>query len=319
MNGILQLKPMVNLHPYLADGEIVAFNVGPDGYVYLVIALKPLDYAIEQPGWATFAKTVPDQPQKYRVVALSGDQPVLNVVIGEEQFNIHHVQPLGDELLLVCARSYYKGPNDFEKNGRVYTRDGKFVRSMLLGDGIQSVQTTSDGVIWTSFFDEGVFGNFGWQEPIGASGLVAWDSQGNKLYEFQPPEGLDSICDCYALNVESDDDVWCYYYTEFPLVHLHRNRIESFWKMPVGGSDAFAISAGRALFRGGYKESDSYYFFSLETNGQVRQTAKIQLQDSRGDNLVAERAVGRANAIHLISSGYLYRIDLRSIVPEDEG
>ena len=319
MNRVLQIKPIADLHPFLADGEIVAFNVGPDGYVYFVTALKPLDYTIEQPGWATFAKTVPDQLQKYRVVALSGDQPVLNVIIEQEQFNIHEVQPLGNDLLLVCARSYYKGPNNFEKNGRVYTRDGKFIRSMLLGDGIQSVQATSDGVIWTSFFDEGVFGNFGWEDPIGVSGLVAWDSEGNKLYEFQPPEGLDSICDCYALNVESEDDVWFYYYTEFPLVHLHHNRVESFWEMPIGGSDAFAISAGKAMFRGGYKERDSYYLFSLGPDNQVGQTAKVQLQDNRGNNLVAERAVGRANAIHLISGGFLYRIDLQFTVLAGEG
>ncbi|HEX4591230.1 MAG TPA: hypothetical protein VH120_14940, partial [Gemmataceae bacterium] len=229
---------------------------------YLVVALKPLDYRIESSDGPSFVKTVPEQPQEYRVLGLSGSQTAIDVAIERERFNIHDIQPLPDELLLVCARSYYKGPDNSEKNGRVYTRDGKFAREILLGDGIQSVQATSKGVIWTSYFDEGVFGN-GWQSPIGASGLVAWDSAGNKLYEFQPRDGLDSICDCYALNVESEEDVWLYYYTEFPLVRLRRREIESVWEMPLRGSGAFAVSAGHVLFRGGYEDPDTYQLFSL--------------------------------------------------------
>ena len=103
---------------------------------YLVVALKPLDYRLEQPGWASFAKTVPERPQRYRVVAVSGSETVLDVAIEGERFTIHDVQPLPNELLHACARSFYKGPDDFEKNGRIYTRDGEFLREILLGDGI---------------------------------------------------------------------------------------------------------------------------------------------------------------------------------------
>ena len=284
--------------------------------VYLVVALQPLDYRIEQPGWASFAKTVPKQPQRYRVVGLSGREPVVDLLIEGERFNIHDVQPLGDELLLVCVRSNYEGPDDFEKNGRVYTRDGKFAREILLGDGIQLVQATSGGVIWTSYFDEGVFGNYGWQTPVGASGLVAWDPGGIKLYEFQPSKGLDSICDCYALNVESEEDVWLYYYTEFPLVRLRRREIESVWKMPLGGSSALAISAGHALFRGGYKDRDTYQLFSLGRRGKPELLAKIDLRDKSGRKLVAGRVVGRADAIHLVSDGFLYRVDVQTALSE---
>lgn len=38
-----------------------------------------------------------------------------------------------------------------------------------------------DGRIVTSYFDEGIFGNFGWDQPLGASGLVVWDEQGRVL------------------------------------------------------------------------------------------------------------------------------------------
>jgi hypothetical protein len=314
MKRSIDLSPVVSLAPFIGDGELVAFNVGPDGVVYLVVALRPLDYRIEQPGGASFAKTVPEYPQKYRVVGLSGGRPVFDVVIEGERFNIHDVQPLVDELLLVCARSHYKGPDDFEKYGRVYTRDGKFAREILLGDGIQSAQATSGGVIWTSYFDEGVFGNFGWQTPVGVSGLVAWDADGNKVYAFEPSKGLGSISDCYALNVASEKDVWFYYYTDFPLVRLHDRKIQAIWRMPLGGSGAFAVSSGYALFRGGYRDRDTYQLFALGKNEKPALLAKVELRNENGNKLVANRVVGRADSIHLVSDGVLYRVDVQTVV-----
>ncbi|KAM3100860.1 hypothetical protein ACKFKG_00125 [Phormidesmis sp. 146-35] len=213
----------------------------------------------------------------------------------------------------MCARSHYKGPNNFEKNGRVYSFSGEFKREILLGDGIQSVQATSDGIIWTSFFDEGVFGNFGWNEPVGSSGLTAWDSAGNKIYDFEPTDDLDSICDCYALNVESDTDVWLYYYTEFPLVHLRHQKIQSVWNMPIEGSNSFAVFDNCALFRGEYGDQDTYHLFSLNKNGKVKRLQQFQLTDERGQKIVAERVVGRGSSLYILSHGSIYRIDVSSV------
>ena len=63
-------------------------------------------------------------------------------------------------------------------------------------------------------------------------------------YEFQPEGELNWICDCYALNVASEQDVWLHYYTQFPLVLLHDRKIRSAWQMPVRGSDAFPGGGG---------------------------------------------------------------------------
>jgi hypothetical protein len=315
MKRTLHISPVASLTPLIGDGELVAFNVGPDGVVYIVVALNPLDYRTTDASGASFAKTVPMRPQRYRVVGLSGTVPVLDVVIEEERFNIHDVQPLVDELLLVCARCRKRGRDDYDRNGRVYTRGGEFSREILLGDGNQSTQATSKGTIWTSFFDEGVGGNFGWRRnPVGAAGLVAWDPAGNKMYEFQPGSGLDSICDCYALNVQSEENVWLYYYTEFPLVHLHRRKIKSVWKMPVDGSDGFAVSARHALFRGGYGEHDTYRLFSLGPGGAVESVAKLELKDPKRGKIAADCMVGRGDTIHLLSDGFLYRVEVQAAV-----
>jgi hypothetical protein len=312
MKRCLRLSPILSLAPLIRDDKLVAFNVGPDGMVYLVVALKPLDYRWS--GWASFAKTVPSQPQFYRVIGLDGPQVVLNVAIEGERFNIHDVQPLPNGLLLVCAHSYYRGWDDFDHNGRVYTQGGQFVREMLLGDGIESVQATSTGAIWTSYCDEGVFGNYGWKQPVGQSGLVAWNTAGEKLYEFRPGGTLGAICDCYALNVETENDVWLYYYTEFPLVHLRNRQIESSWEIPLAGSHAFAVSGEHVLFQGGYHDRDSFRVFRLGDRGKVTTLAEIELCDEDGEPLVAGFTVGRADAIHFISGDLLYRVDVRTVV-----
>jgi hypothetical protein len=310
LNRSLALTPVASLGPMVRDGTLVGFDVGPDGVTYFVVALRPLDYRTKTAVGPSFPKTVPAQPQTYRAVGLDGSRTVLDVVIEGEPFNISHMQPLGDELLLVCSRCCYRGPDDIEKNGRVYSRDGRFRREILLGDGINSVQTTARGVIWTSYFDEGVMGNFGWADPVGASGLVAWDRAGRKLYEFEPAAGLEAICDCYALNVASENDVWLCYYTDFPLVRLRDYKVDRVWKMPLRGSGAFAVAGDHALFRGDYRNPDTYHLFALPPQGKPRLAAKLDLRDPAGHKLVAQRITARGDSIHLVSNGSVYRIDV---------
>lgn len=308
----IKLSPVLSLVPFLGDGELVAFDVGPDGMMYLVIALKPLDYRRVSNGGASFAKTKPDQPQSYRVIGLHGATTIIDIVIMDEQFNVHFIQPLIDELLLVCARSRYVSSANKEKNGRIYSRTGKWKREILLGDGIQSVQTTSNGMIWTSYFDEGVFGNFGWDHPLGQSGLVAWNASGKKLYDFESTTGLDSICDCYALNVVSDTDTWLYYYTEFPLVHLHQQKVVGYWNMPVRGSNTFAIAEDLALFTGGYNHRDTYQLFQLGSHCKLQPIAEFKLLDQAGKKLTPERVVGRGDTIYLLCDSHVYLLDVQT-------
>lgn len=293
--------------------DVVAFNVGPTRDVYLVVALEPLDYRTANDGFATFAKVVPRVPQRYRVLSVHAGEVVLDLVIDHEPFNIHDIQPLGDDILLACSRSKYRGPNDFGRNGRVYSRTGQFVRELLLGDGIETIQTTRRGELWASYFDEGIFGNFGWKEPVGAAGLVAWNSLGQKVYEYEPTNSVDVISDCYALNVANDDDVWCCYYTEFPLVHLHKKRIASTWNVPVAGSHAFAVDADHALFAGGYKDQDSFRLLRLDSGGIATQIGQFELRDVDDQIVLPERTIGRGNSLYILSKNIIYEIALSEV------
>lgn len=295
MNQSLRLTPVHDLSALLNESNLAAVGIGHNGMIYLVVSS-------------------PGKDHQYRVVELSDSGPVIDFTVKNEPLDIHYIQPLLNDILLVCGRSEYRGADDFDKNGRIYSRSGKFKREMLLGDGIESVQTTSEGTIWTSFFDEGIFGNYGWNEPVGVSGLVAWDSSGNKIYEFHPSGKLESIDDCYALNVESKNNTWCYYYSSFCLVHLYSCNIKAYWEIPIKGSLAFAVFGGHALFQGGYKEHDSYYLLSLFPDGKAEIKGKFNVVDKDGEGLVSDFVVARADKIFIISKGKLYRIDLKELL-----
>jgi hypothetical protein len=303
-----------SLREVIGESNVVGFNVGPSGEVYLVLALEPLDYRTEDNGFATFPKTVPASPKRYRILALREGGIELDVVVDREQFNIHDIQPLADHLLLACSRSEYRGPNDFDLNGRVYSRDGMFIRGFLLGDGLEAIQATRRGELWASYFDEGIFGNFGWRDPVGAAGLVAWNEWGEKQYDFEAIGGLDSISDCYALNVATDEDVWCYYYTEFPLVHLHNKRIAATWNVPVTGSHAFAVAAGHALFAGSYKDRDTLQLIRLKPSSKATQVAQFELLGADNAPVKSERTIGRGESLYVLSNGILYEIALGDVL-----
>ncbi len=292
---------------YLQSGNMVAWGIGQQGDFHLALALKPMDNRMTATSGVSFPKVTSDALQNYRVISVSrGGELVLDTMIRDEALNFHLIQPLGNDLLLACARSRYRGPGDFDKNGRVYSRTGVLLREFLLGDGIQGMQTTDDGTIWTSFFDEGVFGNFGWDNPIGAHGLVAWDQQGKKVFELDSGEVTDPVVDCYALNVASADDICFYYYSAFSLVHINQGRVASQRKIPLRGSQAFAVTSEHALFYGGYNDPGTCHLFSLETEPKL--LATLDLCDSRGSRITAKNVEGRGAGLYVLSEkGLCYR------------
>lgn len=309
MTEQVTLEPRAVLEAEEGDAPVVAFNVGPDLRPYIVTACEPLDYRKTEAGGVTFAKVSPACPQKYRVISFEGSRVTLDLSLGPVLFNVHKVQPLSDGILLACSRSNRRSPQDFDLNAHVFDPDGRLLRSFLLGDGIENIQATSAGTLWTGYFDEGVFGNFGWgMEPVGASGLVAWSGEGERLYEFIPPPGLDSIVDCYAINVVSDEETWCYYYTEFALVQVRKLRAEAYWRVPISGSHVFAISGDYVLFGGGYDDdADTYTLFQLQSNDKVRLRHRFKLDIPTG---TPQRLVGRGDAIWMQSGRSIYRFSI---------
>lgn len=173
---------------HLEGTEVTDFFTARDGKVYLLM---------EQPS-ETQGKDWLSTPSTYTAVEIQLDwaeQRVLETTLfplGLLKFQFHYLRPAGDHFLLLGARCAYResGP---DQNAWIVSRDGAVLSRFCLGDGIQDCVVKKDGTIITSYFDEGVFGNYGWDEPLGACGLIAWTSEGTPLWKNEKY----SIYDCY--------------------------------------------------------------------------------------------------------------------------
>lgn len=289
-----------------ADWRLIAFNVGPDGALF-GLWVPRLDDRNDRDD-ASHTRTA-DGARRYRVVSQRDGVRTLDLIVDDAPMELHDAQPLGDDVLLVGGRCRRFANGDAEANGRIYGADGAFRRAIVLGDGIGTMQTARDGRIWTGYFDEGVIGNFGWTRPLGASGLVAWDADGTAQYRYSPPAGTDAIVDCYAINV-ADDAVWCYPYTDFPLVRIENGRETGVWRPDVRGSHGFAIGGGYALFGGGYGDYDRIRLIALREDGHCETLADFALEDERGRRLPGHHCVGRGQSLYLRSDEAIHRFDI---------
>ena len=217
-------------------------------------------------------------PSTYTAVEIQLDwaeQRVLETTLfplGLLKFQFHYLRPAGEHFLLLGARCAYR-ENGPDQNAWIVSRDGAVLSRFCLGDGIQDCVVKKDGTIITSYFDEGVFGNYGWDEPLGACGLIAWTSEGTPLWKNENY----SIYDCYAISLDEEENLWFYYYDEFRLVRT--NFKEDFvFELPIEGSGAFSVapSGNTFLFQGGYQQRDKFYFLTAHGDrlGQKQEAMK---------------------------------------------
>lgn len=283
MKNTYSLSPIVDLKEYCSKGEMRSVTVGYDGLLYMLIDTKEPDYL-------------------YLIYAFLGEQLVFNIEIRNEKYYICYIQPLlNDEVLLVGARACEWWPEEFQKNGRIYGKDGIFRREIHLGDAIRDVQVTGNGIIWASYFDEGYLG------------LAAWDLLGNQIYRFDPTDNLHSITDCYALNVTSNNDIWFYYYAQFCLVHLKSYKIQGMWDIPISGSHAFIVSGRYVVFQGGYNERELYSLYKLSPK-KLSLVKNFMLLDEFNQELSAYPVAVRKDKLWLLGGNKVYSFTVADVL-----
>ena len=254
-----------------------------------------------------FFKTQPGQPQDYTLVVPGKERE--EIVLAEQNVNYTNaVRVDRDRILFACSRCVYKSANDYEKNVKIFNNDGVLQREFCIGDGVQSIQVNGSKDIWVSYFDEGVFGNYGWKEPIGSSGLNCFDVAGNRIYEYSAPNDDLFIADCYALNVESDDSTWIYFYTEFYLLNIVQKKISQYIKMPVSGSSHFAVHNGNVLLNMGYDERQNFGLFELKDG--VRKIETFSFLDEDNEPLSCVHAQGDRLYFWNYNSSALYTVSI---------
>lgn len=309
--NLITARLLVDLsHEFEGYGDLAAFGVSCDGAVFAVARASTEDPYVDR-GIGRFPKSRLNRPADYLVVAWH-DGKIRKVILPSEPVVISFVQPMSAGILLVGSRCHWR-PEGPEKNAVIYDWTGHEGQRLTLGDGLEDVRTTTDGTIWASYFDEGVFGNYGWGQPgptpIGAPGLVAFDDRGEIQWSYDSAAaGTDSICDAYALNVRGPNDVWLYFYTEFSLVQLSKESYRV-WKLGERGARAMAVSEPRLLLFGDYRRRDLLRLVELGRNGAANVVAEGTLVDPEGNGFDSARAVGVGGSLFLFRKGRVFVVD----------
>jgi hypothetical protein len=306
------------------DGEVrVCASVGPHGQVVALwsatadqAALTP---ATVQPGFASFPDPVASRPVRVRVTVHDPAPVTAAQIAGLVIAHPVAVQPLpAGRFLIVGARSRWRreGP---DRNAVIYGSDGQAAGEAVLGDGIEHVAATSDGHVWAGYFDEGVYGNYGWggpggDAPVGACGLVRFTPALQLDWRFpshvQQPWG--AISDCYALNV-GDTDVWACYYTDWPVVRIRGDAVTS-WPNTITGAQAIAADHDRVALYGGYgPDRDKLVTGQLSREGlRVTGEYRVVLPDGTA---VPDRTkvTGRGACLHFLTGDSWYQLTITDI------
>ncbi|WP_078553748.1 hypothetical protein [Bacillus alkalicellulosilyticus] len=287
--------------------HIVDASLGPRGEV-CILAVNDIPGRID----GMFPPVKTTEQYDYKVIIDMNFHKQI-VEIKNQRWNYHFVQPIEDNhILLVCGRSYYYEEGKYDLNAKVFDSSGAHIRQFLLGDAIQDIYVTKENTIWTSYFDEGIFGNYGWEDPVGKSGLRAWDQEGNAIYHY-PNSGLNFISDCYALNVVADEDVWFYYYTDFLVGRYHHGEF-TYYKPDIEGSDGFVLFKNYFLFRGGYENQDKYLLYKLFSKNSLRRSCFISFSNEEKKNIKADYVSCRGSKLLLTEGKTVYIVDLKDIV-----
>ena len=279
----ITLQKFIDFSVYLQEGErLIHVTINADDQINALILSSDQPYRTED-GTSSLIKS--EKPKSFRFLVFDLDgQLIQETRIENEFFNFHFGLFMNsEEILLASARCAYHD-NDPDKNARVFDLKGNFLRDFVLGDGIESVKVDRSGKIWTSYFDEGIFGNYGWNQPVGAPGLICWDKNGKKEWEFEPREGLDYICDCYAFNFDSQGNIWFYYYTDFSLVKMDVDKNLTIWKCPTRGAHALNLDQNFVLMAPGY-DQDYFTLYQAIPGQSLISTKEIIFQSPNGGSI----------------------------------
>jgi hypothetical protein len=270
----------------------------------------------EQPGWASFPKTHTEE-EYFPILSVSGDSGSREARLVGMKATFPKIEMLpNNEFLVVASRCWCNSDGSHEMNAKVYGGDGQQKREFLLGDGISHVQTDVEGHIWVGYFDEGVYGNFGWQEHsgghLGAAGLSCFTKMGRKMWDYKPPEGFDHISDCYALNV-SRTGVWSYYYTNFPIAFIDSNWRVRCWNTKSSGGRTFAVGDNKVLLYGGYGDHRTTCNLLSLDDDNAELAAQVSLALPRGIDPTKDAVIGRDKGLHVFLGDDWYVFSLDSL------
>jgi hypothetical protein len=189
--------------------------------------------------------------------------------------NVCHIDETCDGFVIASARCHCG-----ENNVVIASADGSIIREICYGDGIQCLACFDDKVT-VGYIDEGIYGNYGWTNPIGAPGVVRFDLEGNILWS----NSEHSISEVYAMTLDETGRVWFYNYSPFTVVCSSYEEGSFYCQSGINGSNhLFATRRGDwVILDGGYHRKDQLYAFQFnEPETKWRIVTKIEEEEVNG-------------------------------------
>lgn len=287
-----------------ADGALLFLFIEPDGEAAVT--------ARTERGIGIFPVPRMDVPRRLRLVRAAGGGATTTIDLPPLTPTFPMVDMFPDGRVLVAGpRCSWRSETDFDRNGAVIDPKTGAVSRILLGDGIEDVFVDTRGRIWVGYFDEGVFGNFGWSDPgpspIGAAGLVCFAETGEKIWEYD--QDRHSISDCYALNVHGDEAA-AFIYTDFPVCTVSGEFSRAWFDTGLAGCKAFAISGHRVLFSGQYSDSAHIGYRGVLNPDRPAEVEQVNFLHSDGTPVAAMRIIGRGNRLYFFATDAVFMADI---------
>jgi hypothetical protein len=312
----VSLRPYAPLSPPLEGDRLVTASIGPAHDAIAIWSDAAGSDRLRQrqtnPGGASFPRTDVDAPPTVRVVRYQPEVESVTEVRGLD-IAFPTIQPLpGGRFVVVGCRCRWR-PEGPDQNAALIDSAGEVLLRETVGDGINHVLSTPSGALWIGYFDEGVWGNFGWggpgPEPIGSPGLVRFNARLEPEWRYPFDSDFGAISDCYALNVDREA-AWAYYYTDFPVVHIDDGGITG-WKTATGGAHALLTDGHRLALIGGYSSDRDGILVGNLTGGRFVETAACALVGPEGDVLPpAVAMVGRGELLHVLTADTWFQVSL---------
>ncbi len=310
----VELTPIADFAPQLNSREIVSIGVGPqDEVLVLTTSAAVKEKALERRVMKGGGSFPASKTAFYSADILQWAPDFQGEILLEIEEAHPFVQPLPKgEILVVAARCNFRGGNP-EQNAAVYDWQGQLARRFVLGDGLESVAVARDGSIWAGYFDEGVFGNYGWNQPLGSDGILCFDARGEIQWRFTAPAGFDSIADCYALNV-APDAVWVCPYTDFPIIRIQTGDGQRRgWKNEFEGARAIISDNHRVLLFGGYGKDGLRCIVQDLGESKMKNARAVELNLPFKGSLKMAQVHSRGSVLHLFTKTHWLQLDLAQL------
>ena len=315
----LVFRPVLDLASFVRDRRVVATGVGEGNrFVALIGSVTPGTPVDPSEPFIPGGEHDPRVEVLSALLADRRSKSVVELPVEPLTLAFPVVQPLSDGGILVADSRVAVGK---PPNGHVIGPDGKIRHSIMFGDGIEHMLVDRFGRAWIGYFDEGVFGNLGWghpgyPSPIGSPGLLRFVlATGEIDWAFEPPEGSDSIADCYALNVNGDR-AWMSYYTDFDLFRIDSKGGTRRWRVGARGPGLIACDGRQVLLVGGYESRMSATLWNLGDDRLIDpRPVRLRLESDPSE---PEAMWGRGPVLHAVRGSTWFRGDLTDITGDGQ-